>query len=125
MQTIYWILIILVAFIGFIILLSFFQAKKASVKLNEEEFKNSMRKGQLVDVRPKQEFQSGHINGARNINMQMIMRSFHQLRKDQPIYLYCNTGRKSSKAAIFLRTKGYYELYELDKGLKNWNGPLK
>ena len=111
MQTIYWILIILVAFIGFIILLSFFQAKKASVNPLICPDWNSMRKGQLVDVRPKQEFQSGHINGARNINMQMIMRSFHQLRKDQPIYLYCNTGRKSSKAAIFLRTKGYYELY--------------
>lgn len=125
MDTIYWILIGIALFVVFLIILTYFQTKKASIKLNEEEFKKVMRKGQLVDVRSKQEFDAGHINGARNVTIQNIMRNLHHLRKDQPIYLYCNTGRRSSRAAVFLRAKGYQDIYELENGLKNWNGPLK
>ena len=106
-------------------ILTYFQAKHSSIKLKEEDFKKVMRKGQLIDVRSKQEFDSGHINGARNISIQAIIRNLHQLRKDQPIYLYCANGRRSARAALFLRSRGYEEIYELENGLKGWNGPLK
>jgi len=125
MDTIYWILIGIALIVILFIILTYFQAKKASIKLNEEDFKKHMRKGQLIDVRSQQEYKSGHINGARNINIQTIMRNFHHLRKDQPIYLYCNNGRKSSRAAIFLRARGYADIYELENGLRNWSGLLK
>ncbi|QVK19203.1 rhodanese-like domain-containing protein [Mycoplasmatota bacterium] len=115
----------LAAFIFGIFIFSFFQAKKASIKLETEEFKKNMRKGQLVDVRSKQEFKSGHINGARNISIQMIAREYQKLRKDLPIYLYCASGSRSNRAAVYLRSKGYVEVYQLKNGLKNWNGPLK
>lgn len=109
---------------GFVIL-SITQAKKASIKLDEETFRLAMRKGQLIDVRSKKEFQEGHIIGARNISINILMRSFSQLRKDKPIYLYCNNGKLSQRAAVILRANGYFEIYQLDKGLKNWHGPLK
>ncbi len=125
MQWYHYALIFLTSFLIFVFIFSIIQAKKASIKLTPEQFKEHMRKGQLIDVRSKQEFDAGHINGARNINIQTIMRNYHSLRKDQPIYLYCSTGKRSSRAALFLRSKGYHEIYELDKGLRNWNGPLK
>ena len=37
--------------------------KKAVVNLSEKEFVENMRKGQLVDLRKKEEFDQGHING--------------------------------------------------------------
>src|SRR5690606_19650452 len=121
----YWIIGGVVLLFIFLFILTYFQAKHSSIKLKEEDFKKVMRKGQLIDVRSKQEFDSGHINGARNISIQAIIRNLHQLRKDQPIYLYCANGRRSARAALFLRSRGYEEIYELENGLKGWNGPLK
>ncbi len=125
MQWYHYVLIFIASFLLFSIILSLIQIRKASVKLDAENFRNNMRKGQLVDVRSRKEFQSGHIVGARNIPLDMIVRNQHTLRKDQPIFLYCSTGKRSKRAAIFLYTRGYNEVYELKGGLKNWNYPLK
>lgn len=125
MNWISYTLIGLAAFVSGVFIFSYFQTKKASIKLETEEFKQNMRKGQLVDVRSKQEFKSGHINGARNISVQMITREYQKLRKDLPIYLYCASGKRSSRAAVYLRSKGFVEVFELKNGLKNWNGSLK
>lgn len=125
MELFYWIIGGIVLLFILLFILTYFQTKNSSIKLNEEDFKKVMRKGQLIDVRTKQEYDAGHINGARNITIQAIIRNFHQLRKDQPIYLYCANGRRSARAALFLRSRGYEEIYELEKGLKGWSGPLK
>ena len=42
------------------------ESKKAVISLTEEEFINQMRKGQLVDLRKKEDFDTGHINGAKH-----------------------------------------------------------
>ncbi len=125
MQWYHYTLIGVIIFLITLVVISYFQAKKASSKLDAETFKQNMRKGQLIDVRTKQEFKSGHINGARNISVTTIGRDYQKLRKDLPVYIYCSTGRRSSRAAIYLTSKGFNEIYELDKGLKNWNDPLK
>ncbi len=125
MQWLTYTLIGLALFFLIIMVISYYQVKKASIKLETEAFKQIMRKGQLIDVRTKKEFDSGHINGARNINSKLISREYHKLRKDQPIFLYCATGKRSSRVAILLRSKGYNEVYELKFGLKAWDGPLK
>ncbi len=41
--------------------------RKAVKVLTEEEFKKGYRKAQLIDVREPNEFDAGHILGARNI----------------------------------------------------------
>ena len=101
------------------------ESKKAVVNLSEKEFIENMRKGQLVDLRKKEEFEEGHINGARNIPFVMLTRNPGRLRKDLPIYLYCEKGKVSKRAALVLYGKGYEQIYQLDGGLVNWNGPLK
>ena len=125
MEWYHYVLIGLAAVIVAIIVFSYIQGKKASVRLTSDEFKNGMRKGQLIDVRTKKEFDSGHINGARNMSVGMITREYSKLRKDQPIYLYCANGKRCRRAAAFLQTKGYKGLYQLENGLKSWTGPLK
>lgn len=101
------------------------ESKKAVVSLSEKEFIENMRKGQLVDLRKKEEFEDGHINGARNIPFAMLTRNPGKLRKDLPIYLYCEKGKVSKRAALVLYGKGYEQIYQLEGGLTNWNGPLK
>ena len=101
------------------------ESKKAVVNLSEKEFVENMRKGQLVDLRKKEEFDQGHINGARNIPFVMLTRNPGKLRRDLPIYLYCEKGKVCKRAALVLYGKGYENIYQLEGGLTNWTGPLK
>jgi rhodanese-related sulfurtransferase len=125
MEWYHYVIIGVVALFIIFFVISFVQAKKASSILNAEEFKNNMRKGQLIDVRTKDEYNTGHINGARSMYMGTISREYRKLRHDQPVYIYCSNGKRSQRAAVYLLTKGYNQIYTLDKGLKSWTDPLK
>ena len=70
-----WRLLIIAIILGIILGLFIMmrrESKKAVVNLSEKEFVENMRKGQLVDLRKKEEFDQGHINGARNIPFVML-----------------------------------------------------
>lgn len=123
-----WRLLIIAIILGIILGLFIMmrrESKKAVVNLSEKEFVENMRKGQLVDLRKKEEFDQGHINGARNIPFVMLTRNPGKLRRDLPIYLYCEKGKVCRRAALVLYGKGYENIYQLEGGLTNWTGPLK
>jgi len=123
----WWIYIVIGVAVVLIVLFvfSYFEAKKSSINLSEETFKASMRKGQLIDIRQKKDFEEGHINGARNMPYAQLAIGHAKLRKDQPIFLYDMNGRKAKRVAMFLQSKGFHEIYQLDKGLESWKDPLK
>ena len=123
-----WRLLIIAIILGIILGLFIMmrrESKKAVVNLSEKEFVENMRKGQLVDLRKKEEFDQGHINGARNIPFVMLTRNPGKLRRDLPIYLYCEKGKVCKREALVLYGKGYENIYQLEGGLTNWTGPLK
>ena len=66
----------------------------------------------LVDVRTPAEYAAGHIEGAVNVPVDTVEGS-DLGAKDQPIVVYCASGKRSSRAAAALRTKGYAKLYDL------------
>lgn len=77
----------------------------------------------IVDIRTPQEFVSGHINGATNIDW--YQRSFRDLiqeiPKDKPIAIYCRSGNRTSKAANLLQSLGFTEIVNLNYGIVEWN----
>ncbi|QDP40582.1 rhodanese-like domain-containing protein [Radiobacillus deserti] len=113
-----------VAFIVFTVY-RYFRQKKILTTLTEEEFINGYRKAQLIDVREPKEYDGGHILGARNIPMSQLSQRMPEIRKDQPVYLYCQSGARSTRAAFMLHKKGYRDLYQLQNGFKKWNGKIK
>ncbi|GAB3052094.1 rhodanese-like domain-containing protein [Virgibacillus ainsalahensis] len=93
--------------------------------LTEDQFRENYRKAQLIDVREPQEFDKGHILGARNIPVSQMRQRLVEIRKDKPVYLYCQSGARSSRAAQLLRKKGYTDLNQLKGGFKKWTGKIK
>ncbi len=88
--------------------------------INREDFVSNMRKGQLIDVRKKDEFEQNKIKGARNFAASQITGKSSKLRKDQSVYLYCNNGKKSHRTAKKMTKQGFKNIYILEKGFENY-----
>ena len=128
MENIHWPTIFLVILLGVIAFLIFYSRStmKKNVKfLNEQEFASVMRKGQLIDIRKKDDFAQGHINGSRNIPLAILSNNVTKLRGDQPIYLVCADGKQSKRATMLLISKHFTDIYALEGGIASWSKPLK
>jgi rhodanese-related sulfurtransferase len=124
LETLYFLLIIIVAFIIYSGITWLYQ-KKIVKTLTEQQFIEGYRKAQLIDVREPNEFENGHILGARNIPLSQMKMRLQEIRPDKPVYLYDQNGLRSGRAAQFLNRKGYKQLYHLKGGFKNWTGKIK
>ena len=64
--------------------------------------------GVLLDVRTKEETNNGHLENASFIDFydENFEEKASWIKKDQPIYIYCHAGGRSSKAADILLSLG-------------------
>jgi len=78
--------------------------------------------GVLLDVRTLSEFKNGHIANSGQLSFYSFgfKKDLLMLPKDEPIYLYCNTGWRSEKAAKTLVENGYKNVYNLEHGIMDW-----
>ncbi|MBR3690558.1 MAG: rhodanese-like domain-containing protein [Eggerthellaceae bacterium] len=62
----------------------------------------------LIDVRTPQEYKSGRIPGSKNIPLQNLEK-IKKLAKspDTPLFVYCQSGGRSSQASSALKRMGY------------------
>ena len=72
----------------------------------------------VIDVRTLEEFESGHIEDSSNIEWQEISSITDNINKDQKIYLYCRSGRRSQNATDILVDLGYKDVTNLG-GIKD------
>lgn len=81
------------------------------------------KKVQLVDVRTAREYAAGHIKGAANIDFfhfKTFESAFDTYDRSKPVYLYCQSGNRSQKAARRLLAMGFEEIYDLSGGYAAW-----
>lgn len=124
MDTLIFLIVLTVAVILYSVFM-YFRQKKILKTLTEEEFIAGYRKAQLIDVREPNEFAGGHILGARNIPLTQLKTRLKEIRPDKPVYLYCQSGSRSGRAAQMLYKKGYKDLNHLQGGFKKWGGKVK
>lgn len=65
---------------------------------------------QIIDVRTKGEFDSGHIKGSINIPLQSLQQNMSKLKKDKPVITCCASGMRSASARGILKSNGF-EVY--------------
>ncbi|WP_139689386.1 rhodanese-like domain-containing protein [Streptococcus oralis] len=61
----------------------------------------------VLDVREVDEFESLHLEGARNLPLSQLADTYEQLDKDQLYYVICKSGMRSARACQFLAEQGY------------------
>ncbi len=77
---------------------------------------------QLIDVRTPEEFQEGHIEGAKNINYYLddFTTQLEQLDKTKAVFVYCKSGGRSGKSFKQLQELGFSSVYDLKGGYTAW-----
>ena len=73
----------------------------------------------ILDVRTKEEYAEGYIEGAINIPLDEIENTNKLKDKDQIIFVYCQSGRRSKEASSKLVNLGYTNVYDIG-GLNTW-----
>lgn len=76
----------------------------------------------LIDVRPKSEYQSGHLDYAISIPIDELHEYLNSLPKDKDIIAYCRGSYcvYATEAVERLQSKGY-KAYRLEAGIHEWN----
>lgn len=61
----------------------------------------------FIDVRTAEEFESESIMNTQNIEWQNILDIQKLISKDEEIFLFCRSGKRSGKAKKILEAEGY------------------
>lgn len=75
------------------------ESVKAHTFQNVIKDKNSL----LLDVRTEEEFQRNHINGAKNIPLDVLEKRAGEVAIERPVYIICQSGIRSKKAVLMLQ----------------------
>ena len=93
--------------------------------ISPQKFKelSTKNKGEIIDVRTPEEFQSGRIPEAKNINFNEgdFKTKIAELDPSKPVYLYCRSGRRSGLAMDMMQEMGFSEVYNLSGGVLAWS----
>lgn len=66
---------------------------------------------QVVDVRTRAEFSSGHVAGSLNIPLDQLPSRLEELDRRRPVLVCCVSGSRSAAAASLLRSAGFADVH--------------
>ena len=118
-----WIKITAIVFALFVSATSFAQTPGFhDVKVAEFEKLTKAGKGTILDVRTLKEYAEGHVSGSVNINYfdKDFKDQVGKLERAKPVYVYCHSGGRSSKAMNIMKSQGFTTIYNLTGGYAAW-----
>lgn len=77
----------------------------------------------ILDVRTPEEFITGHLKGASNIDFydEIFEDKIDEFDKKKKYLIYCRSGSRSRQAMFLMRDLGFEEVYNLESGIISWN----
>jgi rhodanese-related sulfurtransferase len=105
------------------VMASYFRARDELEPISRDELIDRLRCGSatVLDVRPEDEFQQGHLPGALNIPLSQLERRLAELPPDREVVAYCRGPWcvLSFEAVAALRQRGY-RARRLEDGFPEW-----
>lgn len=88
------------------------QSLKDKIEKNEEMV--------ILDVRRDEEWEKGHIEGARHVYVGHLEENLDKVPRNSPIIVYCDSSRRSNIAASILKKNGYDMVYNVLGSMTAW-----
>lgn len=82
----------------------------------------------ILDVRTEEEFESGYIKGALNLDIRGgadFIASVEALDRSKAYFVYCRSGARSGQACQLMGQMGFENVYNLEGGVLAWEGDLE
>jgi len=87
-------------------------------KLVENQKTNGLT---IIDLRTPQEYQSGHMENAINIDFyKNFKENINKLDKNKQYLIYCRSANRSRASLKIMKDLKFKNVLELDKGIKVW-----
>lgn len=95
-------------------------------EIEVQELKGKLDNGEkfyFIDCREQEEWDEAHIEGATLIPLSEFPAKYEAVlkEKDASIVLQCRSGKRSMNACMFLLSKGYSNLNNLEGGIMAWS----
>jgi glyoxylase-like metal-dependent hydrolase (beta-lactamase superfamily II)/rhodanese-related sulfurtransferase len=85
-----------------------------------EELESRPQQACLLDVREPEEYAHGHVPAAVNLPQADLATRLAEVPRDRPVYLICQGGFRSLRAAQFLRQQGFEDVVSVKGGTEAW-----
>ncbi len=94
-------------------------------EMEVQELKSKLDSGEkfyFIDCRELEEWEAGHIDGATFLPLSEFPQRYESVltEKDAKIVIQCRSGKRSMNACMFLLSKGYSDLNNLEGGILAW-----
>jgi rhodanese-related sulfurtransferase len=93
------------------------------VSVSPQELIRLMNQGALLlDLRPSEQYQAGHLAGARQMSGEQILKAADTLKKhrEKAVVVYDDTGSLGAAAVRQLAAQGFTRAFALRGGLAAW-----
>lgn len=76
----------------------------------------------LLDIRTREEYESGHIEGAINIDYYSadFKSELEELDKEKVYLIYCRTANRTIDGSRIMSEMGFKEIYSMSGGIVEW-----
>jgi SulP family sulfate permease len=74
----------------------------------------------VIDLREPSEYQRGHIADSSLLPLPKLIEDPDLMPDDWPVIFVCRSGRRSLRAAVFMRSHGYENISILRGGMRAW-----
>lgn len=114
---------ILILLFASISIISCSQKKQETQNISVLEFKNSKTENAIIlDVRTEEEISQGQIEGAGSLDFysSSFENSLSLIQKEKEVFVYCQSGGRSKKAAKLLAQMGQFKVYNVEGGIRAW-----
>lgn len=82
--------------------------------MSGEDLERNKENFDIIDVRTKEEYEKGHVEGAINIPYDEILEHLDMINKDKPTVLYCRSNSRAEIASLSLKSVGFVYIYIAD-----------
>lgn len=95
--------------------------KECSVKDLQEKLAGN-NQTQFIDCRENQEWQELHIEGVTLLPLSEFETKYETILKDKnaSVVIHCRSGKRSMNACLFLLSKGFTDLTNVEGGIMAW-----
>ena len=90
--------------------------------ISVDMFREQLPGGQIIDVRTPEEYVTGHLENAMLLDYHAddFKTRLGRLDRNQPYYVYCESGYRSKKTLEIMKIAGFEDVYGLDGGMVAW-----